>query len=629
MNYLQQCITFLNSSDGFGDNWLEQYDFTDENKEEYEKEIIGKIDNCVNKVYQFFNFSIISGEFIDDENYINKIEDIKDVLSLIQSSIEIQDEQIQDNLVNSFLNLFAKPLNNSLRDIKYLYRWYERKFLINHTDVILFDVISKKENILNYSDLSTILRFNIKLTEIDRDLSVNKKLLSDLLIIRKELEISKVKNDYTQILSDKCCFLIRKILYRFKQDSQTSYLYAFDFQDKQLTLEDVNPGVFNEFDLMTKKHYSIDNLELDVSEINIIHEKKFASKSLNYIDYHKLTKFYKDKNKNYTQVSNLLKEFTDKFKQDSACSKLSKFDKRALQIILNYLHNNKFSIYLEQENLDLNKVEKALSKITHLQLETGIKNYFPYLKTCNFIANLLENIFKKELKIDDYDKVSNLIGKLNYYLKETYNGFEWCKDRNFMAFQLPKKESYLQELDHPIFLNSTFVLPINFEKTEIELKELSRTLGKFNTLLEVHQNMKIEKEIILNLKLDVEKSERKSIEILGVFSAIVLFTSGSLQIFSIDGMTTKDGLKFMLVFSYSIVLFVFLIWLISRDSLKSLTKIHKFFGVGLLIISIISFGYVLDYPKKALPKKANAIETPKNQNLNQNKKELPELRQGK
>lgn len=629
MNYLQQCITFLNSSDGFGDNWLEQYDFTDENKEEYEKEIIGKIDNCVNKVYQFFNFSIISGEFIDDENYINKIEDIKDVLSLIQSSIEIQDEQIQDNLVNSFLNLFAKPLNNSLRDIKYLYRWYERKFLINHTDVILFDVISKKENILNYSDLSTILRFNIKLTEIDRDLSVNKKLLSDLLIIRKELEISKVKNDYTQILSDKCCFLIRKILYRFKQDSQTSYLYAFDFQDKQLTLEDVNPGVFNEFDLMTKKHYSIDNLELDVSEINIIHEKKFASKSLNYIDYHKLTKFYKDKNKNYTQVSNLLKEFTDKFKQDSACSKLSKFDKRALQIILNYLHNNKFSIYLEQENLDLNKVEKALSKITHLQLETGIKNYFPYLKTCNFIANLLENIFKKELKIDDYDKVSNLIGKLNYYLKETYNGFEWCKDRNFMAFQLPKKESYLQELDHPIFLNSTFVLPINFEKTEIELKELSRTLGKFNTLLEVHQNMKIEKEIILNLKLDVEKSERKSIEILGVFSAIVLFTSGSLQIFSIDGMTTKDGLKFMLVFSYSIVLFVFLIWLISRDSLKSLTKIHKFFGVGLLIISIISFGYVLDYPKKALPKKSNAIETPKNQNLNQNKKELPELRQGK
>jgi hypothetical protein len=629
MNYLQQCITFLNSSDGFGDNWLEQYDFTDENKEEYEKEIIGKIDNCVNKVYQFFNFSIISGEFIDDENYINKIEDIKDVLSLIQSSIEIQDEQIQDNLVNSFLNLFAKPLNNSLRDIKYLYRWYERKFLINHTDVILFDVISKKENILNYSDLSTILRFNIKLTEIDRDLSVNKKLLSDLLIIRKELEISKVKNDYTQILSDKCCFLIRKILYRFKQDSQTSYLYAFDFQDKQLTLEDVNPGVFNEFDLMTKKHYSIDNLELDVSEINIIHEKKFTSKSLNYIDYHKLTKFYKDKNKNYTQVSNLLKEFTDKFKQDSACSKLSKFDKRALQIILNYLHNNKFSIYLEQENLDLNKVEKALSKITHLQLETGIKNYFPYLKTCNFIANLLENIFKKELKIDDYDKVSNLIGKLNYYLKEAYNGFEWCKDRNFMAFQLPKKESYLQELDHPIFLNSTFVLPINFEKTEIELKELSRTLGKFNTLLEVHQNMKVEKEIILNLKLDVEKSERKSIEILGVFSAIVLFTSGSLQIFSIDGMTTKDGLKFMLVFSYSIVLFVFLIWLISRDSLKSLTKIHKFFGVGLLIISIISFGYVLDYPKKALPKKSNAIETPKNQNLNQNKRELPELRQGK
>lgn len=599
MSFLNKVIEFLKSPDGFEDEWLIHFDFSDANKEVSQKEIIGKINSTLNKVYEFLNFSVISGEFIDSiEEYKAEIKAIQDSISLIQSSIELKEDYFdsQEILVDSFLNSFALPLKNSLKDIDHLCVRYERKFLLNSTDEILFDAISKNSIFDNLKDLAKILRLNIKLTDIDRDLSVNKKLLSDLLITRKELEIliPKNNNTYISILYDKCNYLIRKVLYRFNQDKKTSYLYAFDYQDKELTFEDVKPGIFEIFDSVTMKHYSIGDNDYNFSDIDKIHEKKRKLIPLRCLEYHHLVKTYKDKNQNFKQVTNLYNEFVEICNSETTSSSITTYDIKSYYIIKNYIKNNKFSIQLESNLVNLAEAEKSLSEIKHLQQETRIRNYFPYFKICAFIDDLLQKTFKNS--IDDYSEVSSIINKMELYLKEAFVNYEWCKDRNFMAFQLPKKECCIEhpELKVNIFLSSSFVLPLNYDKIELDLKEFKRRVDNYKTICEVHLNLKKEKDIILKLKSDMELSERKSIEILGIFSAIVLFTSGSIQIFSIDGMTVKDGLRFMLIFSYSIVLFVFLIWLISRDNLKNLTIIHKAFSVVLFVITIISFLYVLD-----------------------------------
>lgn len=619
MEFLNKTIDFLNSKDGFIDGWLNSYSFTPKKKDNSKKEIIGKISFTLNIVYEYLNYAIISGEFISSiSDFKLKIQEIQNLISTIQSSIELDKKYFdsQEILVDAFLNSFAFPLKNSLKDIDHMCVRYERKFLLNNTDEILFDAISKNSFYDNQKDLTKILRLNIKLTDIDRDLSVNKKLLSELLICNKELEnlIAINTNIYLKILRDKCNYLIRKVLYRFNQDSKTSYLYAFDYHDKELTLKNVSPGLFEKFDEITKKHYSIDNCDYNSTEIEKIYEKKRTGSNLDCIEYHHLVKTYKDKNKNLTQIGNLYYEFKEVYKSRISSVGISKYDIKAYHIILNYIKNNMFSIQLDSNLIKLDDAEKAINKIKHTQQETGIRNYFPYLKMCLYLDSILQNTFKNQ--VVDYNEVENLITKLEAYLKEAYINFEWCKDRNFMAFQLPKKECCLIIDDFPaeIFLSSSFVLPINYEKIELDLKELKRKTDKYKTLCEVHLNLKNEKDEILKLKEKFEKSEMKSIEILGIFSAIVLFTSGSIQIFNIDGITMKDSLIFMLSFSYCLVLFIFLIWLITRDNIKSLTLVHKIFLFGLIIASILTVGYILKSDELIFNKKSVSKETKTPQN---------------
>jgi len=56
----------------------------------------------------------------------------------------------------------------------------------------------------------------------------------------------------------------------------------------------------------------------------------------------------------------------------------------------------------------------------------------------------------------------------------------------------------------------------------------------------------------------------------------------------------SDAIRFMLAFSYSLVLFIFLIWLITRENLKSLTRIHYAFFFGLVIMSVMAITYVIN-----------------------------------
>lgn len=49
---LQSCIEFLNSEEGFQDGWLDKYDFSQEKKDESIKQIIGKINSSINRVYE-------------------------------------------------------------------------------------------------------------------------------------------------------------------------------------------------------------------------------------------------------------------------------------------------------------------------------------------------------------------------------------------------------------------------------------------------------------------------------------------------------------------------------------------------------------------------------------------------
>jgi glucan phosphoethanolaminetransferase (alkaline phosphatase superfamily) len=111
-------------------------------------------------------------------------------------------------------------------------------------------------------------------------------------------------------------------------------------------------------------------------------------------------------------------------------------------------------------------------------------------------------------------------------------------------------------------------------------------------LYDMHQTMEHDKQKIIVLANNVEKAERNSIQILGIFSAVIMFSASSVQIFSMTGITIDYAIKFMLAFGYCLVLFISLIWLISRDDHSRISLRYRVFFVVLLTATLMSLIYI-------------------------------------
>ena len=598
--YIDKCIDFLQSDNNFKDDWLLEFNFI-EKKDDSIKDFIGKINESFNFVIENLNYSILSGEYVRIKDFKEKLDELFSSISNIQSSIEIEEnEEVNLELTSIFVENFMIPYNLINRSMDRLLHTVNKK-ITNQSGRWLFSAEKSHNNFHNNFQLSgqikellTITLKNIRVAIIDLDFAIDEKILSSFIIDKKELEEISTDYKFLKILKDKYNYLIRKILYRIQQDKKYSYQYAFDYQDKELKIKEIPSGYFECFDSITKKHYIDLENNYTESEINLIKEKVNTNSDLKFIDIHHLTKVYKDKHSSHKLVSSLVEKFNTKYTTEINKEVISLFDKSALVIMKNYMLNNEFSIFLENKKITLDEIDEKLESIKSIQHETSIRNYFPFLKYSLFLVDRLNSEFKQ--KEFNYSQVCLLKEKFSEILKETYDCLEWCKDRNFLAFQLPSEEC-VQEVQFEngsinLFLSTSFVLPINYEKLQLELSELTRKEAKFQTLVEVNENLEVQKKSIYKLRESVEKNDRRSIEILGIFSAIVLFSSGSIQIFSIENLTMNDALTFMLVFAYSLVLFIFLIWLITRENIKELTIVHKLFFIGLSITSVLALFFV-------------------------------------
>ncbi len=71
-----------------------------------------------------------------------------------------------------------------------------------------------------------------------------------------------------------------------------------------------------------------------------------------------------------------------------------------------------------------------------------------------------------------------------------------------------------------------------------------------------------------------------------------MFSASSVQIFSMTGITIDYAIKFMLAFGYCLVLFISLIWLISRDDHSRISLRYRVFFVVLLTATLMSLIYI-------------------------------------
>lgn len=583
------------------------------------------------------NLSVITGEYIRDNDFDDELKKLSKSLNNLSNLSIISDSDLENIKANSFndllVNSFIIPFDRAVDYYRSLVSFcdttinsIQEKFIMD-----VFKLRSGKEILTNnkyprFNEINEFIKFNIRLARIDHALVASEDLLKQLALLKNELNTIISPSQIHVLLNHKCSFLIKKILLSKKRNSVS---YKMNFDILELAHGNIEIGGFHFFD---RKIPILDNSNTDEEAKNcpLFNEhiaeakNKFSKKEkLSFEDYHTLIRYYKDFNTDKNKIRLLIESF--ELLQNSF---ENKFNKKAYYISLNYLHNNYLSLLIRdfkkstnetQHYLNTKEIKDYLDKIISIQRDNEILNYFPYRKIAESISLELNSIYEKNTDDDDIKRAAELISELEKVVTVLKENYEWCDKNKFLIFQYPFEEcAFPYKIENEsinVFLNSSFVLPTNYAIDKINIKKIDDELNSLITIHKLHKSIADDKKEIKETKFKVEQGDKKNIEILSIFSAIVVFGTGSIQLFPFIE-SPAAALHFLLVFSFSLTSFVLVIWLITRESeIRKLDFpiLHKSFLAGFIFIAL--YLGVLSYNFKE-PDFDKFTENQKNDSIN-------------
>ena len=261
----------------------------------------------------------------------------------------------------------------------------------------------------------------------------------------------------------------------------------------------------------------------------------------------------------------------------------TRYDVYSYNVLKNYFYNSRFSNRLSSPTYSLDDFERDYSFIVDLQKETGINNFHPYKKSLSFLKHKISEQINSSA-FSDYDRVFKLYSEC---IKKFKDSISWCSERDFYAFQFPYEDSLIQYESFSVFYPSSFSRPLRYDELRKELLQYERDYDVYaaqKIFIEEKQNMMKIKADVENAKSMIDDAKKESVKILGVFSTVVTFLFGSIDVFS----KTKDFKETLLTsLGVGIVLYFFctLIYLLllSGDDYKN--KPVKFYSI--LFIAMI------------------------------------------
>ncbi|OUJ68977.1 DUF4149 domain-containing protein [Hymenobacter crusticola] len=536
------------------------------------------------EIINYYNRFVISGRYIES-NYAIPLKEVKQSIESLYSYIFGCPHEIEHSInsvreileeANNALSVLHTRANSTDSGKSYLseYSYFNK---LGSNNIFAFGL----------SSYSLFIQ-NIKLAFFDHFLAVKTEQLEELSQINEELSSTNLaQTKYTSIVLDKCNYLLYKILFRLSKD-ENSYVYLYNNKDNEIDIETVKSRIvhFKPFLEVTESHYS-DQANAQQSWINPVIAKKGRSikqklshkENINVEEYHTLIKFSKDINHSKDEVKGIKNSFFDIEKGNTLTAK---FDTKAFNINKNYIYNNLLSSSIDNKE-SLATVREILNEIVDLQNTTSIKNYFPFFKTSEYFNDTIEKYFSS-LAITKYEKLEEIEAIIHDYrniINQCYQTFKWCNDRNYTAFQLPFNEciktTKVDGEDQAIFLSSSFVLPINYRDIDTQLSKLDRDYNRIKTQIALYKTVKQERTEIERIKTlltsEVVEKDRKQIEILGIFAAIVLFSVSEVQLFS-KVTSIAQAMMFSISFAYSLGIFIILLWLITRNYDVKISTVH-------------------------------------------------------
>lgn len=561
------------------------------------------------------NKSIIEGEYLDKTNITDVYNSYFENLTLTsQEFFHIPKVKYTD--IEDFLHSLKYLISLYSLFSKKICKLYNREVL----EYIDTEIYINSDNLIykEFNSFFELTENNIELSKIDHQFINDESLLKELF---------KVKNNITNIRITTTQFNSNTTLHNSFTDLKDALILKVNFLiDKwyirsTTKLKDIE-FKFEEFKNIAKYNLAKDNnlnkykdkikylYELNGYNYSNLLENKFNNidkssiNTLTFFELHTLVKYYKDKVRNLEKLNEVLVAFT--YKLDNL-KDINIYERFSYNISYQYCLNNYFSLFCEDFYNNCNDLNEANLnvKLNFLYKKyTDVKaksisltdNFFIQYKLLSYsfltIERVLNNAGDKTIEaLNSSSNHFNII--LKEVLEEYENKIQWSLKNNNYIFKLPYNESLVVYKNLNIYIASSFLLP----KVNEDIINEKRLLLNNHQKLSVFFNIEGQIDEIKKLKENYESDNKKLIETVTIFTAIISFIVGSISAFQFIE-TFTQAVLFISIFSFAISIFVLLIFTTTKG-LKLILK-NWYILIPYVVLSLILYFGIFPFYKTDL-----------------------------
>ena len=518
----------------FPPQWIEMLDWSndDESVKSF-KEASIKIDALEKECFVCFAKSLIMGEYITDYSLSEDLDGFKGFL--------IEDDHPYDNQYKSALSSRLAELSGS---ISYMIDSYKH-FIVNLVNKYRLEnhhyLVSAFSTRGRHSKLPRLFLFfcgnALFVYNLEHNLKKTDETISGLILRKRELEeyvkdADEEVGKVIRILVSKCHFLLIKLLY--KENNTPEYLLDFEKYTLKETVDiRVVDEILSDFKFLSRDYYSQQE-----ERIKPIQDKVLGDEQLSFLEYIILVKYYKDSTYGTErQLSNLISSFEHRYDQVYPTFRSQNYDIFALKTIKNYIYNCRLSFLSKKGTSDYGHYMKEIETIVGVQNETGIFNFYPYKKASIFVLdNLKAYLHSASFKDEVFDA---RMKDLESFAERFKSSLKWCEESCFT----PVLSLYNDccptddETGIAIFSPSSIGGFIDYEDQWRDLANLEQEIR----LIKTERALKQESRSVEDLHKEIQQTRRTYLEIFGVFTTVVTFIYGSINIFSKGGADVNSG----------------------------------------------------------------------------------------
>ena len=556
-----------------------------------------------NKIITSLFDSILIGEFVSES--INKqIQNIKDSLVFladIETKLSDENSKIEETAEEGF-NKFREQIQEIENILNYYFLFSEdiQIILQNPEKDEIFTPSKGKYQSDKDSDILKLFSLNLSLC------------FSDFLFTEKQdcyQEIVSIK-DYLTILLDNSSFPIlteeiekmnKKATFLLFKWCKRAELSGFSML-KEHKIKEYKDNINNFGDkwkdwvtYIENHHYKEDEKHLFAEKIKESYIKIEDKELKNFTcqDIYSYIKYHKEIDKKIDKLDEII-SILDKRR---FCT-TDNYDKNIRTIIYNYARNNRFSLFTETcDNRE--DLQKEYNKIDN----KDNRNYFLQYKFIDKSIELLNAELSEKnenITIDQIEEIEKYLEDIEPEYKTYKTNIEWILEHIYFIYRVSFDECIIDD----IFIYSSFLLPLDnrkskdgFEKVSDKFRELKSQLPLFRKMAEFNGDVSKVKQELFQFDEKIEKHDTKTIELMGLFSAIIAFVMGSIPTFQYMKNIYDVGI-FFVAFATSLISFLLVLLFITRRI--KVNKEQKWWESPIVYflffyIGMISIAYVLSY----------------------------------